>query len=134
MSADPNRLLFVISARGQMTWADYREAVVLLSADEQSRSRTAYGAATRSGLLQCLEALGHCDAHYDEGQCTITATPPALCRLPRAGLPSAVLTGARCLRTQEQLLQAAEAHGGAVQITTKRHPGPLGLLPDTVLA
>jgi len=36
------------------------------------------------------------------------------------------------LKTQEQLAGAAEAQGGAIQITTERHPGPLGLLPDTI--
>jgi hypothetical protein len=133
VSADPNRLLFVISARGYMTWTDYCEAVDFLSADNLGRARSVDGTTTRSGLLQCLEALGHCDAYYDKGHSTIAAAPPALCRLPRAGLPVAVLTGARCLRTQEQLAEATEERRGAIQITTERHPGPLGLLPDTVL-
>lgn len=88
--------------------------------------------ATRSGLLQCLEALGHCDAYYERGESTITVAPPALCRLPRAGLPIAVLTGARCPQTQPQMAKAAQARGGAVQLNTERHPGPLGLMPDTI--
>lgn len=133
MSADPNRLLFVISARGRMSWADYCEAVDFLSADNLRGGRTAGIKAARSGLLQCLEALGHCDTCYDDGLSTITAAPPSLCRLPRAGLPVAVLAGARCLKTQKQLIEAADAQGGAIQIDTERHPGPLGLIPDTVL-
>jgi len=131
--ADPNRLLFVISARSRMAWTDYCEAVDFLSAVNLGGHRVAYGTATRSGLLQCLEALGHCDSFYDDGQSTITAAPPSLCRLPRAGLPVAVLAGARCLKTQEQLVDAARAQGDAIQITRERHPGPLGLIPDTVL-
>ena len=133
MSADPNRLLFVISGRGSMTWADYCEAVDFLSASSPGRGWTTDGTATRSGLLQCLEALGHCDAHYDGGQSTIAAAPPALCRLPRLGLPVVALTGARCPKTQEQLTKAVEVQGGAIQIITERHPGPLGLMPDTIL-
>ncbi len=130
MFADPNGLLFIISGRGTMTWADYCEAVDFLAADRLGESRLT---STRSGLLHCLEALGHCDSHYNEGHSTIAVTPPALCRLPRAGLPIAVLTGARCLQTQQQLAEAAKTQGGAVQITVKRYAGPLGLLPDTVL-
>lgn len=132
MSADPNRLLFVISARGSMTWAQYSEAVDFLSASNFGRGRAIGGTATKAGLLQCLEALGHCDAPYEQGGSTIIAAPPALCRLPRAGLPVAVLTGARCLKTQDQMAEAAEAFGGVVRLDVERHPGPLGLLPDTI--
>ena len=133
MSVDPNRLLFVMSAHGSMTWAQYCEAVDFLSASGSGRLRMTDGMATRSGLLQCLEALGHCDAHYERGESTIIVSPPALCRLPRAGLPIAVLTGARCLKTQDHMAEAAQARGGAVRLNAERHPGPLGLLPDTIL-
>jgi hypothetical protein len=77
-------------------------------------------------------ALGHCDAHYHDGQSKIATAPPALCRLPRAGLPVAVLAGARCLKTWQHLAQAAALHGRAIEITIDPHPGPLGLLPDTI--
>lgn len=133
MSADPNRLLFVLSARGSMTWTQYREAVDYLSASGSVTGGRGDGSVSRSGLLQCLEALGHCDAHYDGGESTISVTPPMLCRLPRAGLHDAVLTGARCLETCEQIAAAAQASGGAIQIRVDSRPGPLGLLPDTIL-
>lgn len=133
MSADPNRLLFVISARGSMKWAQYCEVADFLSASSCVRGRMIEGMATRSGLLQSLEALGHCDAYYERGESTIIAAPPALCRLPRAGLPIAVLTGARSLQTQYQMAETAKSRGGAVRLKVLRHPGPLGLLPDTIL-
>ncbi|HOI17995.1 MAG TPA: hypothetical protein PK036_16780, partial [Geobacteraceae bacterium] len=132
MSTDPNSLLFVISARGNMTWQQYREAVDYLSPTGISEAKRRGGMASRSGLLQCLEALGHCDAHYERGASTISVTPPALCRLPRAGLPVAVLTGARCFRTLEEMSAAAEAGGGKIRLTVDRQPGPIGLLPDTI--
>ena len=108
MSADPNRQLFVISAHGHMRWSYFCEAVDFLSTESLERNGTSDVTATRSGLLQCLEALGHCEAYYDKGQSIISVTPPALCRLPRVGLPVFVLTGDRNLRTQEQLAEAAE--------------------------
>jgi len=133
VSVDPNRLLFVISACGSMRWAQYCEAIDFLSGSSSGRSRTIEGTATRSGLLQCFQALGHCDAHYEMGESAITVAPPALSRLPRAGLPVAVLTGARCPQTQNQMAEAAQARGGAVQLNVERRPGLLGLLPDKIL-
>lgn len=133
MSVDPNRLLFVISACGSITWTKYCEAVDFLSAAYSERHWIADGTATRSGLLQCLEALGHCNAHYDQGKSTITIAPPALCRLPRTGLPVAVLTGARCIHTHKELAEAAQARGETIRLISESHPGALGLLPDTLL-
>ena len=133
MPVDPNRLLFVISTRGSMTWSDYRDAVDSLSGSSSEGHKATGGTASTSELLRCLVALGHCDVSYDAGRSTIAAVPPALCRLPRAGSPVAVLTGARCLRTQEEITQAAQIQGSAIKITTERRPGPLGLLPDRIL-
>lgn len=68
MSSDPNRLLFVISARGSMTWSDYRDAVDSLSGGSSEGHRATGGTATTSELLRCLEALGHCDASCPSGK------------------------------------------------------------------
>jgi len=132
VSVDPNRLLFVISAHGSMTWIQYREAVDFLSVDSGIK-QAEKGTATRSSLLQCLQALGHCDAPYTGGKSQITVAPPALCRLPRAGLPVAVLVGARCPLTVNQMTEVAQAYGSDLKISIVRRPGPLGLLPDTIL-
>ena len=133
MLDDPNRLLFVISTRGSMTWSDYRDAVDSLSGNSSEKHKATGETGNTSELLRCLVALGHCDVSYDAGQSTIAAAPPALCRLPKAGSPVAALTGARCLRTLEDIIQAAQIEGCAVQITAERRPGPLGLLPDRIL-
>ncbi len=132
MSVDPNRLLFIISARGSMTWTQYCEAVDFLSAARSGRHWTADRTATRSGLLHCLQALGHCNAHYQKGKSTITIAPPALCRLPQAGFPVAVLTGARCINTQAEMAEAAKASGDTIQLSSEGHPRPISLLPDTI--
>ena len=132
MCADPNRLLVVISARGTLTWAQYCEAVGFLSV-QGSDGRLKYGGtATRSCLLQSLDALGHCDTHYDDGRTTIAIVPPSLCRLPKYGLPKAVLTGARFLKTLSWLEDAAKTRRGGLRVSIKRYPGPIGLLPDSI--
>jgi len=133
VSADPNRLLFVISAHGEMTWAQYRETVDFLSEQVSDRGQETGGAAARIRLLRSMQALGHCDVIYKEGRSAISIVPPALCRLPKAGLPTAVLTGARWLHTCQQMRETAAIKGGKVQLSTSRNLGPLGLLPDTVL-
>ena len=133
MSADPNRLLYVISAHGEITWARYCEAVDFLSKQVSDRWQETGGAAARSHLLRSMQALGHCDVIYKDGLSIISIVPPALCRLPRAGLPIAVLTGARWLHTYQKMRETAAITNVKVQLSTSRNLGPLGLLPDTVL-
>jgi hypothetical protein len=133
MVVDPNRLLFVISARNRMKWSHYCDAVKFLSTTSSSRDKFFDGAATRSGLLQSFEALGHCDIYYESGNSTIIVAPPVLCRLPRAGLPVAVLAGARCVQTLRQITEIINTSNNTIQVKTIRYPGPLGLLPDTIL-
>jgi hypothetical protein len=132
MSVDPDRLLFVLSARGSMKWGQYCEAVDFLSALSDESRRINFES-TRSGTLQCLEALGHCNTCYDHGNSTIFISPPAFCRLPKAGLPVAVLTGFRTLKTRERLLKATDLQAKTTQLITGRYPGALGLLPDTIM-
>ena len=133
MSADPNRLLFVLSARHRTTWSQYCEAVDLLSGEVSLTRKEAGVTASRSYLLQSFQALGHCDAVYNEAGSAICIVPPSLCRLAKSGLPQAVLTGARAPETWQQLHEFAAATGGEVQVRPLRHPGALGLLPDTIL-
>lgn len=133
MSVDPNSLLIVMSAHERLTWSQFREAVEFLSDANRGTTLMPGPVAALSGLLQCLVALGHCDALYEQGQSTISVSPPALCRLPRAGLPVAILAGTRCPQTFQHMCEAADAVGKGIQITTESHPGPLGLLPDSIL-
>ena len=132
MSTDPNRLLVVISARGTMTWAQFFEAVGVLSVRRSDIRWEDGGTASRSCLLQSVHALGHCDTYYEEGHTTIAIAPLSLCRLPRAGLPTAVLTGARRLQTRKSIEEAADLRGDGVRVSFARYPGPLGLLPDSI--
>jgi hypothetical protein len=133
MSEDHNRLLYVISARQSLTWASFCEAVDKLTADNPTTFQLTDRTATLGGLLHCLEALGHCDTYYHEGQSKTTITLPALCRLPIAGLPVAVLTGLRWQDTQVQLRESKQVRNGTVQIITKNYSGLLGLIPDKLL-
>ncbi len=133
MAIDPNRLLFVISARKRMRWTEFSDALDILSADSLRGEWMASRTAIRSIILQCLQALGHCDVYYDQGLGTIVPTPPSLCRLPKTGLPLAVLTGARAMNTQEELVKGAESKNAFIRIKKERLQGFYGLLPDAIL-
>lgn len=134
MPADPNRLLFVLTAHGRTTWAQYREAVDFLagghlSVGEETARITAY-----SLILQCLQVLGHCDVAFTDRGSFICIAPPVFCLLPKAGLPSAVLTGARSPQTFQDVRKAADASKGQVRMNIIEHPSRLSLLPDTIIA
>ena len=131
MSVDPNTLLYIISAYGSMSWAQYIEAVDFLTRSCSGGLWDSRNISGRNGLLQCFQALGHCDAPYERGGTVINVTPPTLSRLPRAGLPIAVLTGARSSRTRTWITEAAQKRKGTVQLIVERRPGLHGLLPDT---
>lgn len=122
-----------MSIRGRMTWPQFCEAVDFLSPPPYKHHQKNGGAATQSCLLQSLQALGHCDALYEDGNSTIVITPLSACRLPQAGLPTAVLTGARYPQTQKQLIETTRNRGREVRLKIVSYPGPLGLLPDTIL-
>ncbi|MEE8208263.1 MAG: hypothetical protein V3T88_04820 [Nitrosomonadaceae bacterium] len=133
MSADPNRLLFIISARGSISWKQYCEALDFLLELSSVKWQKVVGNVMRSYILQSLQALGHCDVNYSDAGSIICITPPTLCRLPRAGLPRAVLTGARSLDTRRHIKEAVKAAGKKVRYWVLRHSDRLCLLPDTIV-
>jgi hypothetical protein len=132
MSADANQLLFAISARGKMTWGQYREAIAILLEGLSGHQGGAGEAASHVSLLQALQGLGHCDVDFTNEGSVISITQAALCRLPSGGLPKAVLTGARSLDTIKQIREAALGFGKEILVTVLRESAPSGLIPDSV--
>lgn len=133
MSVDQNRLLFVISARTKVTWAQYTADVDFLSQAIQSKSEHERRIENRGFLLQSLQAMGHCDVDFTESGSVIYVTPPTLCRLPKAGLPKGILVGARAPNTVDCIREEISALRANIQIKIFRHPGALKLVPDSIL-
>lgn len=110
-----DKLLFVLTSKGEMPWSAFRGAAESLAAGEFSEAAgdsLALGAGNtrlaRYQALLSLESLGHCDSDVSGGPAEVVRAPACLVRLPLGGLPQAVLAGARSERTLADLNQAAQ--------------------------
>jgi hypothetical protein len=122
---DPDNLLYVISARQEMSWPSFRRAFDALHA------RTAEGEdedgepvqLLRWRALRLLDWLGHCDVSVREDTDRIYAAPAVLARLPLSGPPQAVLCGSRSPRTADALAAACRQHRCGLRIDQQAHAG-----------
>lgn len=99
-----NRLLEVISTRGEMSLDDYDVAFdhLVRLPDDDSLSFA------RRNTLSALDALGHCETDWSRHR--LFACRPVLARLPTAGCPRAVLAGARVAQTVAAVKDYAKAY------------------------
>lgn len=117
-------LLYVLSGRPEMKWAEFKRVVACLRAQEAS-SESAMSLASRVARL--LDALGHIEFVNRNGTLSINTCPPSLVRLPNADV-RAVLAGSRSPAFLESVSQIAANLGIAVSLTP--HEGVLGsILP-----
>lgn len=135
MYNDEDSLLNVISAKGEISWAEYKKVYdnlysrQILNKDlgesnvHFKRSQTARG----------LSALGHCDFEFSKDVQRVLAAPPVLGRLPETGLPKAILVGSRLPRTIIRLKELAKKSRGRVRVKLDRQPGNYVLAPLRVV-
>ena len=128
-------LLNVISAKREISWAEYKKlyddlySTQILSKDlgesnvNFKRSQTARG----------LDALGHCDFEFSKDVQRVLSTPPILGRLPETGLPKAILVGSRLPRTIINLKELAKKSRGRVRVKLDRQPDDYVLAPLRVV-
>jgi hypothetical protein len=129
-------LLSVLSAKQEMSWAAWKKAFDYLSTTPTAAEPFNVDRlrAERTDVLRALDALGHCDAEFDEhGGGRVFVASPVLARLPLAGLPQAVLAGNRTPQTVQQLVEACRHSGGEVKIEITAQPARLRLLSARVL-
>lgn len=119
-------LLFAVSAWGQAAQEQVRHACDWLSAPAATGEAAALARHTRAAALRALVALGHCDPTPDGG---LQALPAHLAELPPAGLPQAVLCGARTPGTQPAAATAAARAGAQLSVQTQ----PFRLAPARLL-
>lgn len=130
-SDECDRLLYVLSARGEIAWQTFKEvfealflrlAGTTISGVRDLRFR-------RFQTRRALDALGHCDFSFNAGRGRVSVGPPVLARLPKSGLPEAVLAGSRSPQTVSSLRKVAKEHDALVSVESQEN---LVLIPRRV--
>lgn len=135
MYRNSDRLLYVISARTELTWSAFKQIfdylyTIRTCSGELGLDTLPY---QRRMTLRALDALGHCDVSFSEDGGKIFVAPPVLARLPCLGLPKAVLVGERSPETMKQLSAARSTFGQKVRFEVREHGGDLALVPPRLL-
>jgi hypothetical protein len=128
-------LLYVLSAKGDVSWGEFKKVYDHLYAvhvlpNEPGETNIRF---SRSRAARALDSLGHCDLEFSKDSQRVYSGPPVLARLPRTGLPQAVLAGARFPQTVQRLADACKAAGSRVTLTVNDQPGGRGLFPTRVV-
>jgi len=84
-------------------------------------------------VIHALDSLGHCDVEFSDASGRIFVAPPVMARLPHAGLPQAVLSGARTPATEKVLSECCKGFGHSVDITITEQVHDLMLVPARIL-
>ncbi|SRR6266498_2677814 len=114
MSDSTDRLLYVISARREMAWSAFKQIFDQLYLSETGTiDDTCF---KRGETLRALSNLAHCEFEFGRNASRVYVLPPALVRLPEAGLPRAVLAGARSPETISEIKRVCAEHSYIVEI------------------
>jgi hypothetical protein len=109
-------LLYVVSAKRDMSWAVFKRTFDILAAKEIAEYESA--AIARSVVLKSLDGLGHCEVLNHDGNLRVIAAPSVLVRLPLKN-NVAVLAGARSPESLEQVSRVASEFGMRVESTAQ---------------
>ena len=114
-------LLFAISATRVWSWNAFKRAFDEsgLARAEAADTPDRFSSFARWRCAALLDSLGHCDLALEEGQRQLHSSPAIAIRLPSAGLPRAVVCGARSPQTLPTLLRHARRFGRSVRVTSR---------------
>ena len=138
MSEDSDQLIYVISAKREISWLYFKETFDYLYKFETGGrdANTDKDKITNKRLqaIRALNSLGHCDFDFsgDRSKWKVYAAPPVLVRLPCAGFPQAILAGARSPATIQQLSDACQSVGHHIKLEVTEQSSELGLIPKRV--
>lgn len=127
----PDRLLYTISTRGKMSLMHYDSAFDAIYpqvvTNWQQETNVSF---LRRQTLRFLDALGHCDYAFETRE--VFASRPMLVLLPTAGLPKAVLTGARNHDLLDHLQAYAKNHKDQIYLNAKSQKLGNHLIPSAI--
>lgn len=110
------QLLHVITATERLEWSVWKNACASVSAG------ASLSGMSPADCARILEQLGHAEIGPAGATFVISAAPAVLARLPRAGLPVAVLCGGRSPQTESRLRAAAAVHGTVLAVEAAAAP------------
>jgi hypothetical protein len=127
-------LLFAISAWRTTPWNGFKKAF-----DEIHEHSIKQGSALpieaarqiRARALRVLVSLAHCDVDFS-GYGKVIVAPPSMIALPQAGLPRAVLCGARSPATIVELERLRRQHKKNIKIVIQRQTGRAAYAPACI--
>ena len=134
MSRDSDQLLYVVSAKKEISWKSFKEAfdyLYTLQAISTDGERDGIKF-KRFQTVRALGALGHCDVDFNGNDSKVYAAAPVLVRLPCAGFPQVILAGARSPQTIQKLSDACQSIGHHINLEVTEQPGELVLVPRRV--
>ena len=138
MSETSEKLLYVISAKKELAWLSFKETFdYLYNLETGVREENTDKDGIKNKRLQAiraLDSLGHCDFNFsdDSSKNKVYAAPPLLVRLPCAGFPQAILTGARSPATIAQLSNTCQLVGHHIKLEVTAQASESVLIPKRV--
>ena len=138
MSETSEKLLYIISAKKEVTWLSFKETfdyLYNLETGVREENTDKDGIKNkRFQVIRALDSLGHCDFNFsdDSSKNKVYAAPLLLVRLPSAGFPQAILAGARSPTTIQQLSDACQSVGNHINVEIQEQASELGLIPKRV--
>lgn len=128
-----DRILYVISARTELSWTSLRDLFDHFYVEDRVGHDIDFRelSGERRATFRALDALAHCDIDMHDGRAFVG--PMVLARLPAAGLPSCALIGARSAQFVEFLLKLAKQCGTDVRASIQDQPRGLPLVPSRIL-
>jgi hypothetical protein len=127
-----DNLLYVLSAWSQLTWARFREAFDELAVRSGAAADARPGTELRfrrDATRRTLHALGHIEYGAGHPGDRIYIARPCLMTLPAAGLPTAVLVGARAPATAGTIRATVRGLGNRLRFEAGVQGAPWGFAP-----
>jgi hypothetical protein len=116
-------LLYVLSARSELSWSVYKSVFDVLAGKEQLQYKDV--GLARALAVRNLDALAFCEFFGGSSDRKVTSVPTDLVRLPTME-PKAVLAGARAVSTFETVL--AICRDLKIQVSTAEQEGEMAHL------
>ncbi|NJL89203.1 MAG: hypothetical protein HC916_04910 [Coleofasciculaceae cyanobacterium SM2_1_6] len=126
-----DRLLYVLSAKQEMSWTAFKSAFSSLYTSIASVSDLEKQDINnkRQKVVRSLQSLGHCEFDFTDNR--VYVAPPVLVRLPCAGFPQAILAGARSPQTLEQITGICNSLGNHIKVEIEPDKA-LSLIPRRI--